>query len=95
LRLQQQALLTHTARVNKDQQLSPTLDAGRSTSVCVENGTLAAVVGAIRCGWQTSPANHLLLTGGDALLLKRYLLDLPIQLEPDLLFQGIVQYINN
>jgi type III pantothenate kinase len=95
LRLQQQALLTHTARVNKDQQLLPSLTAGRSTNVCMENGALAAVVGAIRCGWQTSPANYLLLTGGDALLLKRYLVDLPIQLEADLLFQGIAQYIDN
>ncbi|OZB38418.1 MAG: type III pantothenate kinase [Alishewanella sp. 34-51-39] len=95
LRLQQQALLMHTARVNKDQQLQPDLTAGHSTNVCVENGALAAIVGAIRCGWQISPANRLLLTGGDALLLKRYLVDLPVYLEPDLIFLGIAQYINN
>ena len=85
----------HTARVNKDQQLQPDLTAGHSTNVCVENGALAAIVGAIRCGWQISPANRLLLTGGDALLLKRYLVDLPVYLEPDLIFLGIAQYINN
>lgn len=95
LQLQQQALLAQTARVHKTQQLMPNLAPGCSTSAGVENGALAAIIGAIRLGWQTTPAQQLLLTGGDAELLKSYLPDLPVLVDPFLLFRGIAQYIVN
>lgn len=95
VQLQQQALLNQTARVHKAQQLMPSLAPGCSTSAGVENGALAAIIGAIRLGWQITPAQQLILTGGDAELLKSYLPDLPVLVDPFLLFRGIAQYISS
>ncbi|EGM77015.1 pantothenate kinase, type III [Rheinheimera sp. A13L] len=92
-KLQQEAVLSKTAKVFsaelETEQLSPATD----TATALYQGAIAALVGAIRQAWAIKPTQLIILTGGDALLLQKYLADLPIQLESQLIFQGLARYI--
>ncbi|WP_127019484.1 type III pantothenate kinase [Rheinheimera mangrovi] len=92
-KLQQEAVLSKTAKVFsaelETEQLSPATD----TATALYQGAIAALVGAIRQAWAIKPTQLIILTGGDALLLQKYLTDLPVRLEPQLIFQGLARYI--
>ncbi len=92
-KLQQEAVLSKTAKVFsaelETEQLSPATD----TATALYQGAIAALVGAIRQAWAIKPTQLIILTGGDAQLLQKYLTDLPIRLEPQLIFQGLAGYI--
>lgn len=94
LRLQQEAVITHTAKVFSRPDFADALSLGRDTNSCVANGALAAALGAIRIGWQLKPAKQLVLTGGDAAKLSTYLTDLPVYHDPLLIFRGVARYID-
>lgn len=95
LKLQQQAVVRNTARVFNAEAVKARMEPGRETVSCLQNGCLAAVIGAIRQGWQQSLADKLILTGGDAIYLKPFIADLPVVTEPLLVFLGIARYIDN
>ncbi|WP_233080736.1 type III pantothenate kinase [Rheinheimera soli] len=92
-KLQQEAVLSKTAKVFsaelETEQLCPATD----TATALYQGAIAALVGAIRQAWAIKPTQLIILTGGDALLLQKYLTDLPVRLEPQLIFQGLARYI--
>lgn len=92
-KLQQEAVLSKTAKVFsaelETEQLCPATD----TATALYQGAIAALVGAIRQAHAIKPTQRIILTGGDAKLLQKYLTDLPIQLEPQLIFQGLARYI--
>jgi len=93
LRLQQQAVTSHTAKVfNRDEQ-RPELSFGQDTASCLQNGALAAVIAAIRYGVSMVPQGKLVLTGGDGPALVRYLEDLNVDFQPLLVFHGLSQFI--
>lgn len=93
LKTQQQAVVSNTAKVFNADSFFGRLEAGTDTIACLQNGCLASILGAIRLGWQQSAAQSLILTGGDSKYLKPYLLDLPIVVEPSLIFHGLARYI--
>jgi type III pantothenate kinase len=95
LRLQQQSVVQQTAKVFNRELLDAKLIPGRETTSCLQNGCLAAVIGAIKQGWLLNKANHLVLTGGDASYLKPQLADLAVTTEPLLIFQGLGRYIEH
>lgn len=92
-KLQQEAVLSKTAKVFsaelETEQLSPATD----TATALYQGAIAALVGAIRQAYAIKAAQRIILTGGDALLLQKYLSDLPVELESQLIFQGLARYI--
>jgi len=92
-KLQQEAVLSKTAKVFaaelETEQLSPATD----TATALYQGAIAALVGAIRQASAIKPTQLIILTGGDAQLLQKYLADLPVRLEPQLIFQGLARYI--
>lgn len=92
-KLQQEAVLSKTAKVFSKEletaQLSPATD----TATALYQGAIAALVGAIRQAFALQPVQLIVLTGGDALLLQKYLTDLPVRVEPQLIFQGLARYI--
>lgn len=94
LRLQQQSVVERTAKVFNTELLDARVIPGRETISCLQNGCLAAVVGAIKEGWLLNKAERLILTGGDALYLKPQLADLTVTTEPLLIFQGLARYID-
>ncbi|WP_213995050.1 type III pantothenate kinase [Arsukibacterium sp.] len=95
LRLQQQSVVQQTAKVFNKELLDARVIPGRETISCLQNGCLAAVVGAIQQGWRLNKAKRLILTGGDALYLKPQLADLTVTIEPLLIFQGLARYIDH
>lgn len=95
LRLQQQSVVQQTAKVFNRELLDARMIPGRETISCLQNGCLAAVIGAIQQGWLLNKAECLVLTGGDALYLKPQLADLAVSTEPLLIFQGLARYIDN
>lgn len=94
LRMQQQAVVSNTAKVINSEVFNGRLAPGDDTITCLQNGCLAAVLGAIRLAWQQMPCDKLLLTGGDSKFLKPYLTDLPLVVEPLLIFHGLARYID-
>lgn len=94
LKMQQQAVVKNTARVFNAETYNGRLLPGADTVAGLQNGCLAAVLGAIRLAWQQTPCNKLVLTGGDNKFLKPYLSDLPITIEPLLIFHGLGRYID-
>jgi type III pantothenate kinase len=92
-KLQQQAVLSHTAKVFTAELQTQTLAPATDTATALYQGAIAALVGAIRQAWAIKPAQTIILTGGDAELLQKYLTDLPVQLESQLIFQGLALYI--
>jgi len=95
VRLQQEAVISNTAKVQSRPSEANSLRLGNDTHSCVENGALAAVIGAIRLAWQYKPAKQLILTGGDAEKVATYLKDLPVYHDPLLIFRGVARYINS
>ena len=95
LRLQQQSVVQQTAKVFNKELLDARVIPGRETVSCLQNGCLAAVIGAIQQGWLLGRAERLVLTGGDALYLKPQLADLVVTTEPLLIFQGLARYIDH
>lgn len=94
LKMQQQAVVKNTAKVFNSELFNGRLEPGGDTVTGLQNGCLAAVLGAVRLAWQQRPCNKLLLTGGDSKFLKPYLTDLPLTVEPLLIFQGLARYID-
>ena len=94
LKMQQQAVVKNTAKVFNSEMFNGRLEPGTDTVTGLQNGCLAAVLGAIRLAWQQSPCSKLLLTGGDAKFLKPHLGDLPLVVEPLLIFYGLARYID-
>lgn len=95
LKLQQQSVVQKTAKVFNADTHQARLQPGGDTVACLQNGCLAAVVGAISQAWQLQPMQQVLLTGGDARLLLPYLKNYPVQLEPNLLFYGLSRFIDS
>jgi type III pantothenate kinase len=93
LNMQQHAVVKNTAKVFNSELFNGRLEAGVDTVTCLQNGCLASVLGAIRLAWQQTPSSRLLLTGGDSKFLKPYLTDLPLNVEPLLIFHGLARYI--
>lgn len=94
LKMQQQAVVKNTAKVFNSEIFNGRLEAGGDTVTCLQNGCLASVLGAIRLAWQQNSCERLLLTGGDSKFLKPYLADLPLVVEPLLIFHGLARYID-
>ncbi len=73
-----------------EQPSRPSLTPARDTGAAVANGSLAAMVGALRVVREQLPASHLVLTGGDAPLLAEWIpRDWPRRVEPDLVLRGL------
>lgn len=94
LKMQQHAVVKNTAKVFNSEMFNGRLEPGEDTVTCLQNGCLASVLGAIRLAWQQNPSQKLLLTGGDSKFLKSYLSDLPLVVEPLLIFHGLARYID-
>lgn len=94
LKMQQQAVVKNTAKVFNADMFNGRLEPGIDTVTGLQNGCLAAVLGAIRLAWQDTPADKLILTGGDSKFLKPHLSDLPLVVEPLLIFHGLARYID-
>jgi len=94
LKMQQQAVVTNTAKVFNSDIFNGCLAQGTDTVAGLQNGCLAAVLGAIMLAWQQAPCSKLILTGGDSKFLKSNLSDLPIVVEPLLIFHGLSRYID-
>lgn len=94
LRMQQQAVVQNTAKVFNSEIFDGRLAPGSDTVAGLQNGCLAAVLGAVRLAWQQTPADKLVLTGGDSKYIKSYLSDLPVVIEPLLIFHGLARYID-
>ncbi|HEX5793359.1 MAG TPA: type III pantothenate kinase [Rheinheimera sp.] len=94
LKMQQQAVVKNTAKVFNSEMFNGRLEPGVDTVTGLQNGCLAAVLGAVRLAWQRTPCNKLLLTGGDSKFLKAHLADLPLVVEPLLIFHGLARYID-
>jgi type III pantothenate kinase len=94
LQMQQQAVIKNTAKVFSSALFDGRLEAGVDTASCLQNGCLASVLGTIRLAWQHCQCDKLLLTGGDSTILKPYLSDLALIVEPLLIFHGLARYID-
>lgn len=97
LYLQREALAQGTRRVQVPNGAFDNLAAGRSTIDAVHHGILLGLVGAIekllRTNPPTSGSRQLILTGGDAELLARFIDTAhPPQIEPDLLLKGLKRF---
>ncbi|HEY0922587.1 type III pantothenate kinase [Rheinheimera pacifica] len=94
LKMQQQAVVKNTAKVFNAEMFNGRLEPGIDTVAGLQNGCLAAILGAIMLAWQQTSSDKLLLTGGDSKFLKSYLSDLPVVVEPLLIFHGLARYID-
>lgn len=92
-RLQQQAVIGHTAKVFNNSMKHAQLTVGTDTSSCLQNGCLSAAVAVILQAFQLQSASKVILTGGDADLLSPHLTQLNPQVEPLLIFRGLSLYI--
>lgn len=95
LRLQQQAVVKNTVKVFSSDVFNAKPVPGKDTVNCLQNGCLAAVLGAIHLGWKLDKASRIILTGGDAVYLKSHLNSLPVTINPLLQFHGLIRYIDN
>ena len=95
IHMQQKAVTNYTARVfNRDQQQFQ-LAFAQDTASCLQNGVFAAILAVIRQANQLAPQAKMLITGGDATVLMPFLKELPIEIEPLLIFRGMTRYIVN
>ncbi|MDZ7902652.1 MAG: type III pantothenate kinase [Rheinheimera sp.] len=92
-RLQQQAVIGHTAKVFNNSMQNAQLSLGIDTSSCLQNGCLSAAVAVILQAMQLQSTTKVILTGGDANLLLPYLSVLQPEVEPLLIFRGLSLYI--
>lgn len=93
--LQREALAQGTRRVQVPDGAFSNLAAGRNTQDAVHHGILLGLVGAIEKLVRTEPSRELVLTGGDAELIKGFL-DVPnlVSVESDLLLKGLQRYFS-
>ncbi len=93
--LQREALAQGTRRVQVPDGVFSDLSAGRNTQDAVHHGILLGLVGAIEKLVQTEPTRELVLTGGDAALIERFL-NVPNvrRVESDLLLQGLQRFFS-
>ena len=93
--LQREALAQGTRRVQVPEGAFSDLSPGRNTHDAVHHGILLGVVGAIEKLVRAEPSRHLVLTGGDAALIREFLdLANPIEIEADLLLKGLQRYFS-
>jgi type III pantothenate kinase len=92
-RLQQKAVIGHTAKVFNNSMQHAQLGLGIDTSSCLQNGCLSAAVAVIMQAIQLQHCSKVVLTGGDADLLSPHLSSLNPQVEPLLIFHGLSLYI--
>lgn len=95
IHMQQKAVTNYTARVFNREQQQFELAFARDTASCLQNGVFAAVLAVIHQANQLVPQAKMLITGGDATVLMPFLRDLPIEIEPLLIFRGMTRYITN
>lgn len=95
IHMQQKAVTNYTARVfNRDSQQFQ-LSFAQDTASCLQNGVFAAILAVIRQANSLAPRAKMLITGGDAAALMPFLSDLPLEIEPLLIFVGMTRYIAN
>lgn len=92
-RLQQQAVIGHTAKVFNKSMQHAQLALGTDTSSCLQNGCLSAAVAVIQQAIQLQKTTKVIITGGDANLLLPHLTELNPEVEPLLIFRGLSLYI--
>lgn len=93
LYLQREALAQGTRRVQVPEGAFDDLSAGRSTVDAVHHGILLGLVGGIEKLLRDDPNREVVLTGGDADLLARFIsMPNPVQMVPDLLLVGLRRY---
>jgi type III pantothenate kinase len=96
LYLQRESLAQGTRRVQVPEAAFNDLTAGRSTQDAVHHGILLGLVGAIEKQLRHDPTRMLVMTGGDAQLINRFIdLPNPRHLEPDLLLRGLRRYFSD
>jgi type III pantothenate kinase len=96
LYLQRESLAQGTRRVQVPDGAFNDLSAGRSTQDAVHHGILLGLVGAIEKLLRHDPHRHIVMTGGDALLISRFLdLPNPLRIETDLLLHGLRRYFGD
>ncbi len=89
LRLMQQALAHNTENLSMANAATYAIGLGNCTEAAIHNGAVLAVCGLIEKSIKTQGDNlKLILTGGDADLIKPYLTT-PAILEPNLVFSGL------
>ncbi len=93
-RLQQQAVIGHTAKVFNNSMKNAELQIGTDTSACLQNGCLAAAVAVVKQAMLLQSVPQIVLTGGDSSLLLPYLTEFNCQLDPLLIFRGLSLYID-
>lgn len=92
-RLQQQAVIGHTAKVFNNSMQHAQITLGTDTSSCLQNGCLSAAVAVILQAAQLQSITKVIVTGGDANLLLPHLSQLNPEVEPLLIFHGLRLYI--
>lgn len=93
--LQREALAQGTRRVQVPEGAFTDLSPGRDTPDAVHHGILLGIVGAVEKLVRAEPSRHLVLTGGDAGLIRDFLdIANPIEIEPDLLLKGLRRYFS-
>jgi type III pantothenate kinase len=95
IHMQQKAVTNYTARVFNGAQQPFQLSFAKDTASCLQNGVFAAILAVIKQAHQLVPQAKMLITGGDAPALMPFLDDLPIEIEPLLIFKGMTRYIDN
>lgn len=96
LYLQRESLVSGTRRIQVDTGAMAGLEPGRDTSAAVLGGVALGLTGAISLLQQRFPDFRVVLTGGDAPWLAQLLqqeADMPTQVMPDLLLQGLRQAV--
>lgn len=93
-RLQQQAVIGHTAKVFNNSMQHAEVAIGTDTSSCLQNGCLAAAVAVVKQAVQMQQLQQIVLTGGDAPLLVPHLQAEQCELDPLLIFRGLSLYID-
>ncbi len=94
LRLLEKSVTSNTAKVFAQDGLPLTLQPGTSTGQCLQNGCLAAAIGALQTAIQQQQVAAVVCTGGDAATLLPFLQSsVPLQLDPLLIFRGLALYL--
>lgn len=93
LYLQRDALTQGTKGIKIPQHAFQSLAAGQNTSDAVHHGILLGLLGAIQSILEQYTGYQLILTGGDAELFARHLVNYHPTLKTDLLLEGLQHYV--
>lgn len=93
LYLQRDSLIQNTKGIKIPDAIFAELSPGRNTVDAVHHGILLGLVSTIEKVLQQS-SRKLILTGGDAPLFAKFLLEYQPHIEPDLLLKGLQRYID-